>query len=232
MFLALDEEIPTCLLPQPLQGIELLIEELGSTAHPSFGDLAQPFAAVARCVYGCTGAGNTPASIQCLNPIHHPREVFGEGEITARQLLQRSYAILSMVDRPEKSATQQLSQFLRINPVTLVAFFQQSIPAWIAHYDLGDVWLQQVKQPGGPGSFFKSDMQVPAQPFHKLKNGGRLRFDDRLHNYLPSGIHHRDGNRFFVHVQADILDAVHIRVSLSVEFCLTTQKLPQRGALL
>jgi hypothetical protein len=36
----------------------------------------------------------------------------------------------------------------------------------------------------------------------------------------------------FMHVQADIFDAVHIRVSLSVEFWLITQKLPQRGALL
>jgi len=34
--------------------------------------------------------------------------------------------------------------------VTLVAFFQQSIPAWIAHHDFRNVRHKQVIQPSGP----------------------------------------------------------------------------------
>jgi hypothetical protein len=56
--------------------------------------------------------------------------------------------------------------------------FQIDIPSWIAHHDFRDVWLEQVVQPGGPGSFFKCDMQVSAQPLDKLQNGHRFRFED------------------------------------------------------
>src|SRR6266478_1108367 len=40
----------------------------------------------------------------------------------------------------------------------------------IAHHQFCDVRLQQVVQPGGPGSFFKRNEQVHAQTAHKLKN--------------------------------------------------------------
>src|ERR1700752_704812 len=36
-----------------------------------------------------TRAGNAPASIQCLEPTHHPPQVFADGQITTRQLPQR-----------------------------------------------------------------------------------------------------------------------------------------------
>ena len=58
------------------------------------------------------------------NARHHPGEIFADRQITARQLLQRAYAIFSMVDRPEQSAPQQLGQLARIDLVTLAALFQ------------------------------------------------------------------------------------------------------------
>ena len=43
-------------------------------------------------------------------------------------------------------------------PSFIEAFFRR-----IAHHKSGYVGLQQVVQPGGPGSFFKCDVQVTAQ---------------------------------------------------------------------
>src|SRR5712691_3245050 len=59
---------------------------------------------------------------------------------------------------------QQLGQPARVDFVTLVALFHGGILPRIAHHQSGDVWLQQVVQPGGPGSFFKRDVQVSRSP--------------------------------------------------------------------
>src|SRR2546421_729058 len=49
------------------------------------------------------GAGNAPASVQCLKPIHHSCQIFADGLITARQLSQRPESIFSVVDRSQKN---------------------------------------------------------------------------------------------------------------------------------
>src|SRR2546425_11098986 len=102
MLSTLRQEISPHLLAQGLQGIQLLVKELGSTAHAGFRYFAQPFRTMVRCVDGRTFAGNAPAPVESLEPIHDPREIFADRQITARQLLQRSEAVLPMVDRPEK----------------------------------------------------------------------------------------------------------------------------------
>src|SRR5260370_3751212 len=73
------------------------------------------------------------------------------------------------------------------------------------------MWLQQVVQPSGPGSFFKRDIHVALQPLDKLQNGDRLRFDDGFHDQLASRIHHRDRDRVFVNVQPNIFFTSHCR---------------------
>jgi hypothetical protein len=98
----LRQEISSYLLAQSLQGIELLVEELGPTAHADFRYFVEPFRTMVRCVDGCTFTGNAPAPVERLEPIHDAREIFADRQITARQLLQRSEAVLSMVDRSEK----------------------------------------------------------------------------------------------------------------------------------
>lgn len=67
-----------------------------------------------------------------------------------------------MIDRGEQTITQQFRQLLGINPVALVAGFQQSVLAGIANRDLADLGLEQIVQPAGPGSFFKGDQEVSA----------------------------------------------------------------------
>ena len=69
-----------------------------------------------------------------------------------------------MVDRRQQSGAQQLGQLPGIDPVTLVAGFEQGVPAWITHHDFRDVRVENVVQPGGPGSFFKCDLQGSAEP--------------------------------------------------------------------
>ena len=47
---------------------------------------------------------NAPTAIQGLQPIHNPREIFGDGQITARQLLQRSQITVFGTSEPSGSA--------------------------------------------------------------------------------------------------------------------------------
>jgi len=61
-----------------------------------------------------------------------------------------------------------------IDAVTLVPGFQQGILARIAGQHSGDVRLEQVVQPGSPGSFFKGHVQTAAQAANKLED--RLAF--------------------------------------------------------
>src|SRR3989475_1559226 len=102
MISTLRQEISPHLLAQSLQCIELLVEELGPTAHAGFRYFAKPFRTMVRCVDCRTFAANAPAPVESLEPIHDASEIFADRQITARQLLQRSEAVLPMVDRPEK----------------------------------------------------------------------------------------------------------------------------------
>ena len=57
MVSALGQEIASYFLAQCLQRVELLVEELGLTAHAGFRYLVQPFRAMAWSVDGCASAG-------------------------------------------------------------------------------------------------------------------------------------------------------------------------------
>jgi hypothetical protein len=63
-------------------------------------------------------------------------------------------------------------------------------------------------------------MQVTVYSLDTLQDGARFGFDDRLHHRFSLAFHHRNRNRFFVNIHADIY-LMFIRVLLSVEFCFT-----------
>src|SRR3989441_1694277 len=75
----------------------------------------QPLGAMVRRVDPPTDTENRPAAVQSFESIHDPGEIFGGRQITAGQLLQGSQARfrLSLVDRREKAAAQQLGQLPR-----------------------------------------------------------------------------------------------------------------------
>src|SRR5947209_10950306 len=175
---------------------------------------------------------NRPASIHGLQARHDPREIFADRQITAGQLLQGPYSLFPVIDRPEKSGPQQLGQLPPIDAVTLAAFFQQSIPAGVAHHDLRDVRLQQVVQPSRPGPFFKGDVQAPAESLDKLENGAGLGFEDGFHHQLAGRIQDRDRDRFLVNIHADILRAVHTGCSFLEGLRRTLKPYSIWGALL
>src|SRR6202008_1514409 len=54
---------------------------------------------MARSIHGWPGKRNGPASVHGLDSTHDPRQIFGDRQITARELLQGAYAVLSVVDR-------------------------------------------------------------------------------------------------------------------------------------
>src|SRR5580700_892072 len=121
MFPAFRQQIAARSLPQRLQRIQLLVEPLGSQANSRFYDLGQPFRTMERSIHGCPSTGNGPASVHGLDSTHHPRQIFGDRQIAAGQLLQSAYAVLSVVDRGEMVAAQELGQFPSIDPITLAA---------------------------------------------------------------------------------------------------------------
>jgi hypothetical protein len=69
--------------------------------------------------------------------------------------------------------------------------------------------LQQVVEPGSPGAFFKSDVQVSAQSIEKLQNHAGFRFDHTFHHDLAGSISDRNRNAFLVHIHTDIFSADH-----------------------
>src|SRR6266852_4477133 len=86
MFPALGQKLGSHLSPQGLQSIQLLIEQLRSAPHPGLWKLAHPFLSSARSINLGAGTGNATASIQSLQSIHHARQLFADGLITAPQL--------------------------------------------------------------------------------------------------------------------------------------------------
>jgi hypothetical protein len=89
------------------------------------------------------------------------------------------------------------------------------------------VRLQQIIKPRRPDSFFQGDAQITSQPDKELHNGAGLGFDDGFHQQFPGAIHHRNGNRFFVNIHPDILDASYRFGSLGGKVVLTLRTFPQ-----
>src|ERR1700747_1192915 len=121
MFPTLRQQIASRSLPQRLQRIQLLVEPLGSQANSGFYDLGQPFRTMARSIHGWPGTGNGPASVHGLDSTHDPRQIFRDRQIATGEHLQGTGAVLSMVDRGEIVAAQELGQLPSIDPVTLAA---------------------------------------------------------------------------------------------------------------
>src|SRR5258708_37927221 len=96
-------------------------------------DLPEPCRAVTSCMHFGAGTRNAPAAIQRLEPIHDPRDILADVQITACQFFQCAQALLSVIDRFKMVATQQLSQLARIDSITLTTVFQQGILARITY---------------------------------------------------------------------------------------------------
>src|ERR1700676_3416100 len=103
MLPAFRQQFVPCFLPYPHQKVELLIGLLSPAAHTGFPEFFQPRSAMARGIDLLAGAGNRPAPIDRFETIHHAREVFADGEVTATQFPQRAHPGLSVVHRREKS---------------------------------------------------------------------------------------------------------------------------------
>ena len=144
MFPALGQKLRSQVAPQGLQSIQLLIEQLGSPAHPGLWNLVQPFLPIARAIDLGAGTGNAPATIQRLQPIHDSRQIFADGLITAPQLAQRPQSILSVVDRSQHSRAQQVSQLLRASTWSLLLpSFNKALLRGLQTTNLRHLRLQQ-----------------------------------------------------------------------------------------
>jgi indolepyruvate decarboxylase len=71
--------------------------------------LVQPGFALAGHVHRFSGIGDAPASVQCLEPVHYSHQIFADGQIGTRQLFEHAQAVLTVVDRLEIIAAQQVS---------------------------------------------------------------------------------------------------------------------------
>src|SRR5258708_33332881 len=173
------------------------------------------------------GTRNTPTTIDRLHSAHHSSEIVADGQIAARKSLECADACSAVIDRAEFVQVQPVSQLAGIDPVILVPLC--AILPRIAYHQSRYVWLQQIVQPGGPSSFFQGDMQLTAQPVHKIQNDVGFRLDHTFHHQLPGIIPDRNRNAFLVHIHADIFSASHKRVFLSGGFEASTQTLLHKG---
>jgi hypothetical protein len=58
----------------------------------------------------------------------------------------------------------------------------------VTHGQFGSTWLDQLRPPGGPGTFFKGHLQAAAESFEKIENGESLGFDRAFHHQLARAI--------------------------------------------
>ena len=113
------------------------------------------------------GTRNTPAAIDRLHSAHDSCEIFADGQIAACQFLQHADPCPVVIDRAELVHVQPVGQLACIDPVILVPL--SAIIPRIAHHEFRYMRLQQVVQPGGPGSFFKGDLQLSTKPVDKVQ---------------------------------------------------------------
>src|SRR5215831_5675925 len=84
----------------------------------------------------------------------------------------------------------------------------------------------------GTKTTFEGDRQTAAQSCKELENGRSLRLQDAFHNQLASWIHHGDGDRCLMNIEADILFTGHKGAPSCRSMVLALINLLQRGALL
>ena len=106
MLLAFGQQLSPGLSTQVQQNIQLLVEPLSATTHPRLGKLFQPSVTVADRIDLRAGAGDRPASIESLEPVHHSRAIFGDRKIAPGQFPQRANPRLAVVHRREKPCAQ------------------------------------------------------------------------------------------------------------------------------
>src|ERR1700741_1190156 len=117
--------------------------------------------------------------------------------------------MFAVIDGMEMIDAQQLRQSASVNLVILIVLSHGSVLPWIADNQFRDVRLQEVVQPSRRGSFFKRNVQIPAQPVDTLQNHVGFRLDDAFHHDLSHSVHHRDRDAFLMYVHTDIFSASH-----------------------
>ena len=89
--------------------------------------------------------------------------------------------------------------------------------------------FEHVVQPGRPRSFLQRHMQLSPQPIEEIEQSPGFGFDNLFHHQLAGAIANRNGNRFLVNIQADILDIAtqHAGYLLGGKLILREDHFPQ-----
>jgi hypothetical protein len=70
----------------------------------------------------------------------------------------------------------------------------------------------KVVRPGGPGFFFKGDVQISPQPIEKLQDHARFRLNEAFHHDLANSIPDRYRNAVLVYIHTNIFSAGHLQL--------------------
>src|SRR5258706_1456093 len=157
MLSAFRQQLAASCPSYPHQGVELLIELLGSPSHSHLLDFVQPGGAMPRRIYLLAAARDRPTPIDRLDPIHHTREIRRDREITAGEFPQCADSGLSVIYGRKKSCAKQVAQLPCIHAIVFVPGFEQSVLPWIANNYLSHMRLEQVVQPACAGAFLECD---------------------------------------------------------------------------
>ena len=83
------------------QCIQLLVVKLDPPAHSGLADVCEPVRPMPGGIDLLAGTGRRPTAIDRFHPIHHSAEILGDGQITARQFLQDSQAVVLLIARAQ-----------------------------------------------------------------------------------------------------------------------------------
>jgi hypothetical protein len=123
-----------------------------------------------------------------------------------------------------------VAQLSRIHPIILVPCLHQGIFPRIAYDHFGDVWFQQIVQPGGAGPLFKRHPQTSLQPLEEFQDGPCFGFQDGFDDEFPGRVPDRNRRAGLMYVHPNILGAVHLGAPF-VGPQPTYKAYAQRGAL-
>jgi hypothetical protein len=150
----------------------------------------------ARCL-------DPPRPEQRLEPQHHPRGILHQILIVAGEVLEHGAPGIAVVDRAQRSPSQQLRQLVRVQLVVPVPLPTFSPP--IADHHPIDPRHQQPVQPLRLGPFLEGDMNRAAHPPEELHDRPLLRRQQRPRYYSSTRLAHRGGRGCLMNIERDIL---------------------------
>src|SRR5215468_5721511 len=127
--------------------IELGVENLSPCPNAWPVKSRKPLISIAGVVDVAAWTRDRARAIEGLDTVHHSSGVADQTIVEVREFLERASGLVAVIDRIEKSCSEELSQLCGVYATGFVAGFEKVILAGIANDEFGDQRLNQIVQP-------------------------------------------------------------------------------------